>query len=738
MTRFEASKLSLFPGKKIRLVLWIVFLFSFIRQANAQDIRCLTVEYNKYLDSLNPSRPKAGEFEKWLSSKQKKAKEFSVFSASSKQKAYVIPVVVHIIHNGEPVGQGTNISDEQVYSQIEVLNEDYRRQNFDTIFTPDMFKTVASDSHIEFRLAGRDPQGNATSGIVRVRGSKTSYSYPSDDKLLKSESYWPSADYLNLWVCELVDALGYAQYPITDLPGTFPPYEAETDGVVIDYGAFGSSLKGSFPELKPNFDRGRTATHEIGHYLSLRHIWADDSGGCDLDDYCDDTPLQADAHYSCTTASDFVSCGTQNMYQNYLDYSWDQCMNIFTNDQISRMQTVLDNSPRRNSLLNSPGLLPPNNARNDIAVTGIVQPATISCNQDPQPVFTVRNLGVNNVYSVAAEMFIDNQFIDSARITLLMAPGDLKDISFNQVHADNGPHLVKISITEVNDSADINMNDNIFSKNFFIDDHTDNVPVRNDFETNDINQLGWSVFNPDTAITWEVTPVQVDLSTNYSAVIKFYDYDRINQMDWLLSPVLDFSNYSIITMGFSYSYAYRPGNNDFIQVKLSADCGESFPYVLFQSTGDQLTTRTSDSPWAPLTQADWKREVLNLDEFAGNRNVRVAFLGVNGNGNNLYIDNIEFYVTGFSSDLNLPENSIRVFPNPVNGYVFNVVIVTDKKQDVTLVIIDSMGRVVKRNVLTGVLNQAYEVNMEGTSSGIYIIQAIGETFTSTQRLIMIR
>jgi len=141
--------------------------------------------------------------------------------------------------------------------------------------------------------------------------------------------------------------LGYAQFPSeSGLPGLDDDEgSAETDGVVVGYKYFGSSEKGNFPELNETYDLGRTCTHEVGHWLGLRHIWGD--GNCLADDFCDDTPASDDANFSCTPTS---SCGSRDMIENYMDYTEDQCMNLFTADQKERMIQVLLNSPRRNTL----------------------------------------------------------------------------------------------------------------------------------------------------------------------------------------------------------------------------------------------------------------------------------------------------------------------------------------------------------------------------------------------------
>ena len=232
----------------------------------------------------------AQQFETWL--KQAKNERLSRRALTQQQAVYQIPVVFHVIHSGSNEGFGTNINEERIFEQIKILNQDFRRTNPDADDTPSQFRNVASDTEIEFVLAKQDPEGLPTNGIVRIKGSKDVYE-PSDDRILMAESYWPHHEYLNIYVTDLSGSnLGFAQFPFSNLPGIATEFEnyAITDGVVLDYKWVGiNESTGSFDSY------GRTATHEIGHYLGLRHIWGD--GGCGFDDFCSDTPLADSTEY---------------------------------------------------------------------------------------------------------------------------------------------------------------------------------------------------------------------------------------------------------------------------------------------------------------------------------------------------------------------------------------------------------------------------------------------------------
>ncbi|MDO6595949.1 DUF5011 domain-containing protein [Oceanihabitans sp. 2_MG-2023] len=243
-----------------------------------------------------------------------------------------IPVVVHVIYSNS----NENISDAQILSQIQVLNDDFRRLNSDANNT----WSQAADTQIEFCMAATDPNGNATNGITRKSSSTTAWG--TNDAMKKSSQGgvdpWDTSQYLNMWVCNIGSSLlGYAQ---------FPGGSAATDGVVMGPNYFGSSDLGSGFYLSAPFDKGRTTTHEVGHFLNLRHIWGD--GGCSVDDFVSDTPTSDAANYGCATGH--VSCSSTDMVENYMDYSDDSCMNLFTQGQKSRMRTVLLSGGSRASL----------------------------------------------------------------------------------------------------------------------------------------------------------------------------------------------------------------------------------------------------------------------------------------------------------------------------------------------------------------------------------------------------
>lgn len=262
-----------------------------------------------------------------------------------------IPVVVHVIHN-QINGQiaGSNISDEQIYSQIKVLNEDYRKKEGTLGFNTN---PVGADVEIEFFLASIDPSGNPSSGIKRVYSPKTSFNIVNDnDRLAMSNlSYWDSNKYLNIWVASLSSGyIGYGEFPFAEaVEGLDIDSDERTDGVFIEYTTFGKKIG---TNLSGIYSFGRTVTHEVGHWMGLYHTWGDERCGTD---YVSDTPAATTSNSSAFCRDVFSNCTgtrTRNMIENYMDYSPDSCMNIFTEGQKQRMRVALDLSKRRKRVLN--------------------------------------------------------------------------------------------------------------------------------------------------------------------------------------------------------------------------------------------------------------------------------------------------------------------------------------------------------------------------------------------------
>ncbi|WP_107039468.1 M43 family zinc metalloprotease [Brumimicrobium mesophilum] len=337
---------------------------SFAQQDVLEMERCYSHKFIEYQDQQTPGFI------------QHVNEQFEIAKNSPLTKStweYKIPVVVHVVHfSGAPE---QNIHDSIILNQIDILNDDYNRWNEDTINMRSDFEEIAGSPKILFGLASIDPNGNPTTGITRTETSVSTFGdlaiLTSGDlsaaEAVKNSSEggidpWDQSRYLNIWICNIdilgfTPLLGYATPP-TNLPN-WPAGSTGNlnDGVVLQFQAVGSNnpndllLGGAAHEVL-----GRTATHEVGHYLGLRHIWAD--GGCNQQDGIDDTPNAIEQSGECDTTAntcvdDINGIDLPDMVENYMDYSDESCQNSFTKGQVALMKGVLENQ-RYDLVYNNP------------------------------------------------------------------------------------------------------------------------------------------------------------------------------------------------------------------------------------------------------------------------------------------------------------------------------------------------------------------------------------------------
>lgn len=620
----------------------------------AQD-RCGTVEYMKSLHGVHFQENRL-RFEQWIEQRLRTGKGQKL---QRQQATYQIPVVVHVIHNGEPIGTGRNISDAQVLSQIAVLNQDFKRLNADAAETPAEFQSLAGSLDVEFVMAKQDPEGFGTTGIVRVQGSQPSWSI-NDNYKLKSESYWPAEDYFNIWVCNLSGLLGYAQFPVSGLPGLDNSSDNRwTDGVVIAYNAFGSDDFGAFPLLS-KYRKGRTTTHEVGHFLGLRHTWGDDDGGCGGTDYVNDTPNQANNSSGCPSHPQ-TSCGVTTMFQNYLDYTDDVCMNLFTINQVERMMTILENSPRRASLLISHGLSDPQPVANDLGIREIISPLSGECSTMITPTIDVRNYGSNSISSTEITMYVDGVLVETKNFNIILAPLASASLSFSPRSFTAGTHTVNFEILATNSVADGNSANNTDGRSVLIPE-TASLPLIENFNS---VPPGWQIVNPDEKTTWQLAAAPSADPSNTAMKMDFYNYeDNLGEIDALITPVFNLTSEPVALLLFDVAYARFQDDNDGLRVVVLSNCNADVNQgtVVYDKAGAALETRAATTnEFVPLNDSQWRTEFVDLSAFVGQSNLQLAFVGVNDWGNNLYLDNVSVVTTALN-DVELEE---VVSPRPV-------------------------------------------------------------------------
>ncbi len=325
--------------KKLKLFMLLCVLFSLTTYAQERNCGTMADLANRMKEDPGLSK-RMSDIEIFT---QQKVKKIERSSKTIEGDIITIPVVVHVLSSTT----AENISQAIIDAQINVLNQDFRRTNSDR----DNRWSQAADAQIEFCLARVDPNGNATNGVTRKQTTQKDWRQSANAMKRASSGgvdAWDTSQYLNMWIVPNIkdnsnrDVFGYAQ---------FPGGAAATDGIVMGHQYFGTTGSNA---ISP-FNLGRTTTHEIGHFFNLRHIWGD--GGCGVDDFVADTPESDAANTGCEPTH--TSCGTVDMVQNFMDYSDDSCMNLFTEGQKNRMRAVLLSGGARSSLALSNKCQPP-------------------------------------------------------------------------------------------------------------------------------------------------------------------------------------------------------------------------------------------------------------------------------------------------------------------------------------------------------------------------------------------
>lgn len=498
--------------KKITLILSLFFCFSCVVFAQNKSgdrtvfgkkvspenispsghIRCASTEYEQYLRELNPNMESLEQFEKWMAKKIEEQKYNQQLLSQSGGIIY-IPVVVHVIHNGDAYGVNENITDEQVQSQITVMNQDFRRMSGTPGFNTN---PVGADVQVEFVLAKVDPNGNPTNGINRVNLCQASWSTADINSTVKPTTIWDPDLYMNMWSVNFTDTslLGYAQFPESTLGGlSTASQSANTDGVVAGYRFFGSSdlATGSF---SAPFDKGRTMTHEVGHYLGLRHIWGDNSACPTTNtvndkDFVADTPAANGPNYGCVANTNTCPSNPGNdMIQNYMDYTDDTCMNIFTAGQKARITTVMNNSPRRSTLKTSTKDVAIPLFANDAEV--IIEAYCTSGASNPclaanQHSVYLYNRGTATMTSATINYNVNGGANTPVNWTGSLAPNKYALVTFNTAQASG---TLNVSVASVNGTADARSTNNTSSKAFSFTAPT--VPSDHPYTTFVFNLIG--------------------------------------------------------------------------------------------------------------------------------------------------------------------------------------------------------------------------------------------------------
>ncbi|WP_426059672.1 M43 family zinc metalloprotease [Hymenobacter sp. B1770] len=598
---------------------------------------------------------------------------------------YTIPIVFHVVHNGEAVGTGSNISDARILEQMSRLNEDFAKLNADRSKIPGVFQGAHADVQVQFALAQKDLAGNCFNGINRVNRTAKGWTAPPYSQsycnsTIKPGSSWDPSRYLNFWVVELGDGLlGFAQFPdntaglggLNASGGT-----ANTDGVVCLYSSVGNGGLAAAP-----YNLGRTATHEVGHWLGLRHIWGD--GSC-ATDYVADTPTQSTSNYGCP-AFPKVTCSNGpngDMFMNYMDYTDDACMFMFSAGQKDRMQAVMAaNTPRRTSLATSSALPPDVTYAATTSTPLVCAGSTISLAGTAPAGYTYSWTGPNGFTSTQQNPSLSNVTTEaSGTYTMITAPAGGCPISAN-VDVTVRPISTSPALTASNGGVRCGSDAVLLTATPF---GNQTATIINQNWNVGTTEGGWTRDNTgsangrNTAPVWATsttTPgvngtrfIMVDASSG-----KNNDLTRSS----LYSPVFSAANLSSLSLSFQHIFKVKNGANDLGKVEISSNGGSTWTTLQTYITNQGSSNTSAASP-AAVT--------IYLDAYAGMANLQLRWNYSSDNGQNWSVDDISVsgrinntYTWSLVSGDGLPANpgtASTLSVSPTTNSVYQVTVTT--------------------------------------------------------------
>jgi hypothetical protein len=361
-------------------------------------------------------------------------------------------------------------------------------------------------------------------------------------------------------------------------------------------------------------------------------------------DYVNDTPNQSGSTAGCPAHPRITCTDVTAMFQNFLDYTNDDCMNLFTLGQVDRMEIIIGNSPRRTSLTTSHGLQDPVPLNNDLGIKNIIAPQTGQCSAPFTPSVEVKNYGNNAITSARLLLKKDGVNTETKNFTFspALAPLESSVISFAAIALSNGNHNVAFQVLLTNTVTDPNSTNNVMDQDVFVPESIA-VPFIETFNT----IPNWSIVNPDQNITWDLATTP-DGGTNTAMKMAFYNYeDHLGEFDALVTPVFDLAGAPAALLKFDIAYSRFQSSNDGLKVILLNNCSMdiSTGVVVYDKSGASLaTTSNSTSDFVPAND-QWRNEIVDLSTYIGQSNIQLAFVGLNDWGNNLYIDNISLTTT---------------------------------------------------------------------------------------------
>lgn len=686
----------------MKKLIYAIFSILITVMASAQ---CGTDEYNHNLvkDKLSEGQNYAEYLESIYDIKYDESVDLK-----TKKATRTIPVVFHVIH----AYGDENISKAQIEDQLRVVNEDFQRQNADASNTRDFFKSRAANFNIEFKLARIAPDGSYTEGITRTYDPVNMIeNYEDGSSEAKSTvSAWDRSRYLNIWVVKRIESsragtiLGYAQ-----LPGG----PASTDGIVMIHDRVGTIGTAN------SSGKGRTLTHEIGHWLGLYHPF---QGGCSGSDGVDDTPPVAEASYGCTASQNPNTCNTDfpneiDMVENYMDYANGSCMNAFTNGQFARVNGFLASNQYRAR----------NIAASNLVATGVnTNPVSI-----PKADFWYDDPDKKVICAGQSMKFKDFSYNgDITQRTWKFEGGTPATSSaVNPEIVYNTPGVYKVELDVANSAGGTTASQILFVT-VLPNVAESKAPFGQDFESN-TSVNSWQFEKDLSGNGWERNTL-IGYSGNNS-IMAYVDENTPQSLRMkAISEAVDVSEYEVpLNLHFKYAYARRVSSaSEILLVLGSVDCGQSWATLKAYNSTNLVTGPVSPN-WEPQSKSDWGRASISLSKYKDETNLFLRFDVISQQGNSVFIDDINIGEFALSTPELYQEQTWKVTPNPAqNSFIIKTENNTPKGK---ILVRDLTGRLLLEEQIN---SEQMTVNSSGLPNGLYILSVMNENKVWSSKLII--
>ena len=685
---------------KARLVFFSIFYFTTTICSIAQNVCGTDHMYEQQLRK----DPSVADKRKALSDQ---TREFVARQGNNSSLAapYIIPTVVHIIHNWG----AENITDAQVKDAIRIANEDLQKLNSDTALVNAPFIPVIGKVNVELRLAQLDPSGNCTNGITRTVSLLT---FNADDNVKTQLISWDNNKYLNIWVVAHISfgAGGYSYYP-----GTAPP---GCEGIVVlhtQFGGIGTSCGNNFCK--------RTLTHELGHYFNLAHTWGSsnscgDPGNCGTDDGVTDTPNTIGNCQTCDLNAN--SCGFLENVENYMDYA--TCTKMFTMGQAVVANAAINSTIGGRQFLWQPANLTATGTDGNslppcIPITYFTENTRMVCAGDSIKFTDLSWNAIITSWSWSFPGGTPSVSLSQNPTIVYNTPGTYSASLFAGTSTGTSSYVKTSYITVSPTNAAYNAWQ--YYEGF------DNTPIPNsDWIVNDTNGIAWQQTN--TAF----------FSGSYSAYINNF-LSTYGDGDQLISPSVDLTQVNNPRLYFRVAFAQIDTSRDLLRVYVSTDCGKNWQ-LRYARYGSSLSTAPPQStPYVPSNFSQWRMDSVSLASYSTVTDLRVKFDFLSRAGNNIYLDNINISGPLDVNEINGTLSSFSIFPNPSSGQPalsFSL----SQKETIEFTVSDILGREVlvvsPKDLNAG--DHKIELNMRGFDKGIYFVTAVYGSSRVTEKLLI--